>query len=105
MDALARREAKTRQKETEMGDQGIFCMHGHGQKMQHVGKDGLCAQRGTREGMKGNQGARSTLKYIKANEKQENKQGITRKRQNQDTEICQPKATNAIKNDDTKLAT
>ena len=83
---------------------GFFCMHGHGQKMQHVGKDGLCAQRGSREGMKGNQGARSTLQCIKANEKQENKQGIKRKRQNQDTEICQPKATNAIKNDDTKLA-
>ena len=80
-----------------------FRIHGHGQKMQHVGKDGLCVQKGSRGGIKGNQRARSTLQCIKANEKQENKQGITRKRQNQDTEICQPKATNAIKNDDTKL--
>ena len=44
------------------------------------------------------------MQCIKANEKQENKQASKRKRQSQDTQICQPKATNAIKNDDTKLA-
>ena len=72
--------------------------------MCHVDKDGICAQRGSRAGIKGNQGAGSTLQCIKANEKQENKQASKRKRQSQDTQICQPKATNAIKNDDTKLA-
>ena len=81
-----------------------FRIHDHGQKMQHVGKDGLCAQRGSRGGIKGNQRARSTLQCIKANEKQENKQGSKRKRQNQDAQIWQPKATNTIKKDDTKLA-
>ena len=64
-----------------------FRIHDHGQKMQHVGKDGLCAQRGSRGGIKGNQRARSTLQCIKANEKQENKQGSKRKRQNQDAQI------------------
>ena len=56
------------------------------------------------ECIEGNQGARSAQACIKATEKQENKQGDKRKRQNQDTQICQPKVTNAIKNDDTKLA-
>ena len=78
-----------------------FRIHGHGQKIQHVDKDGLCVQRGSRGGIKGNQRARSTLQCIKANEKQENKQGSKRKRQNQDAQIWQPKATNAIKKDDT----
>ena len=49
-------------------------------------------------------GVCSTIQYGKVTEKQENKQGGKRKRQNQDTQMWQPKATNAIKKDDTKLA-
>jgi len=41
---------------------------------------------------------------MKATEKQENRQGDKGKRQNKDKQICQPKAINTIKSDDTKLA-
>ena len=64
-----------------------FLAYAQRQEMCHVGKDDCCSQRGSRVGMKGNQGARFTLLYTKAKEKQQNKQGGERKRQNQDTQI------------------
>ena len=38
------------------------------------------------------------------NKKQQHKQGGKQKRQNKDTQVCQPKAKHATKYDDTKLA-
>ena len=56
-----------------------FRMYAHGQKIQHVGKDGLCVQRGSRAGIEGNQGAHFTFQYVKTTEKQQNKHGVKRK--------------------------
>ena len=68
-----------------------FCMHGHSQKMQHAVQDGYCSQIGSRWGIKGKQGGRSTFKLLSNTGKQENKLGGQKKRKNKDTQVCHPK--------------
>ena len=78
--------------------------YAHSAKMQHADKDELFAQRGSRGGINGESRGALYATMYKVKGKATKQTERQKKRQNQDTQICKPKTTNAIKDNDTRSA-
>ena len=78
--------------------------YAHSAKMQHADKDELFAQRGSRGGINGESRGALYATMYKVKGKATKQTERQKKRQNQDTQICKPKTTNTIKDDDTRSA-
>ena len=78
--------------------------YAHSAKMQHADKDELFAQRGSRGGINGESRGALYATMYKVKGKATKQTERQKKRQDQDTQICKPKTTNAIKDNDTRSA-